>query len=235
MPSVVMDSICHQAIRHLGTEADCYPNPSRVGYWRGARLNGFIGLLSESSYDFSFINLSQDQLETIDVLIIAGRSNLLPFTQTELDNISTFYEQKGSIFIMANHQGLVAPQNQICSQLNLPIAFNERTILENNQSLILNLSHPISKDCDQGLRIRTSCTMTITSNFSGDILVHNRDQDIGVFACGHQDQHEPLKRVICITSAGHISSRDDSGRDLLSEASNRTWTINAIDWLSNNL
>ena len=230
-----MDSMCHQALRHLGTESAHYPNPARAGAWQDIRLSGFIDLLNENSYDFSFIDIRRDQLDDADVLVIAGRSNLLSYSQDELDNVRTYYEQHGSIFLMSNHMGFVAPQNQISSELNLPITFNETTVYEENQKLILNTSHPISSNCYGGLHIRTSCKMSIAHDLNIQILVRNEDQSIGVFATAYQDQLIPSKRVISITSAGHISSHDDCGRNLLSEATNGIWTLNALNWLTGGL
>lgn len=235
MSLVVMDSICHQAIRHQGTESAHYPNSTHAGDCQDISLSGFIRLLEENDYNFSFVDISQDQLADADLLIIASRSNRLMYSQDELDNISSYYDQNGSIFLMANHRGLVAPQNQVCSELNFPNVFNEQTILNDEQNLIINESHPISRNCDQGLQIRTSCTMNFPVNPNSEILVRNQDQSIGIFACAHQDENDQSKRIVFITSSGHISSQDDSGSNLLSQASNRTWTLNALNWLTDNL
>jgi hypothetical protein len=77
--------------------------------------------------------------------------------------------------------------------------------------------------------------MNFPVNSNSEILVRNQDQNIGIFASAHQDENVKSRRIVFITSSGHISSHDDAGSNLLSQASNRTWTLNAINWLTGNI
>jgi len=232
MDKIVFDSKSHQAIRHLGTEAHFYQRSQNAGTWRDRRLIGLKKALTIHEFDMSFIDLESDTLDDVDVLVISGRSNIISFTDPELKTIESFYNRGGGLFLMANHKGFVEPQNQIAQNLRLPVTFHEKTVREDRQQLVLNSSHPISQNCQQGLNIRTSCTLTVKNSPETIVLVSNENSNIGVFAAAIERPVRPSKRAVVITSAGHISSLDDKRRDLFMEASNKTWTINAIKWLA---
>jgi len=179
-----------------------------------------------------FTDLEVDGLDATGVLVIAGRSERVPFSKVEMAAISTFCHSGGSLLLMANHKHLVAPQNQVAEVLALPIEFHEKTFLQEKQRLTLCASHPISRDCGSGLQIRTSCSMTLKACSSATVLAKNEDPDIGDFAVALEDEGGRRWRTVVMTSAGHLSSCDDSGTDLWAAASNATWMLNTVEWLA---
>lgn len=235
MVKVFLDSKSHQAIRNQGTEAIYYRNPPNAGSWRGRRLTGLQAGLTSRGYAMAFIDLSETRIDDAGVLMITGRSQIIPFSNAELAGITTFFKRGGGLFLMANHSGFVEPQNQVAKALNLPVTFHEKTVQGEKQQLSLYTSHPISKDCELGLQIRTSCSMTLGECSSSTVLARNEDPDIGDFAVAIERAGDISGRTVVITSGGHISSCDDSFTDLFEAASNATWTLNAIEWLAGRL
>jgi hypothetical protein len=232
MYNAAFDSKSHQAIRHLGTESSYYPNPKNAGSWREIRLSGLKTELATHNFDISFIDLEPKLLDYIDVLVISGRSNRILFTEEELRTVKLLCSRGVGLFLMANHSGFIEPQNQIAQCLFPHIVFHEKPIPEARQQHYLNHSHPISHNCQQGISVRTSCTMSVTDNSDTKVLISNEDSDIGVFSVAIENVMDVPKRSVVIASAGHIASLDDSHRDMFNEASNKVWTLNAIRWLA---
>jgi len=236
MIHVILDSKCHQAIRHQGTEEEHYQVPSSyAGRWRERRLTGLKDALAMRGYALEISDFNLDGLAEAAILVIAGRVQKVPFSNAETETIAAFCNNGGSLLLMANHKGLVAPQNQIVEVLKLPIRFNETAVLLEKQQLILHAEHPISKNCKLGLHIRTSCTMTLEDCPSATVLAKNEDLSIGPFAVALEHEGQIRRRTVIMTSAGHISSDDDSNTDLWAAASNAKWTLNIIDWLAHRL
>jgi hypothetical protein len=77
--------------------------------------------------------------------------------------------------------------------------------------------------------------MTLQQSPGVTVIAKNEYQDIGDFAVAIEQTETIPSRAVVMTSAGRVSSCDDSGRDLYAEASNETWTVNAIKWLEKNL
>jgi len=235
MLRVLFDSKSHQAIRQRGTELEHYGEPPRLDTWRGRRLAGLETALASRGYAMEITDLQPGLLDDACVLVISGRSQDVPFYEGEMAVITTFFGRGGSVFLMGNHQGFVAPQNQVAQALSLPVTFHDVWVKEVDQRLALDSSHPISQDCGHGLKIRTSCSMTVEQGPAVAVLCTNEDPDVGTFAAAIERTEASPGRVVVITSGGHISSHDDSGTDLLSAASNETWTLNAIAWLAGRL
>ncbi|MFB3892385.1 MAG: hypothetical protein ACE15C_10235 [Phycisphaerae bacterium] len=235
MVRIVLDSKCHQAIRHQGSEGEYYrgrPAKTGPGAWRGRRLTGFQDALAERGYGFAISDLSAAMRPEEAILVIAGRAQEAPFTGAEMERIAAFCNHGGSLLLMANHARLVAPQNQIAELLALPVRFHEITVPQDKQRLILDAGHAISKGCPSGLRIRTSCTMTLEDCPSAAVLARNEDPEIGVFAVAMESEDKGRGRTVAMPSAGHIASDDDTHADLWPAASNATWTLNIIEWLA---
>lgn len=233
MVHVMLDSKCHQAIRHQGTEEEHYPfSASSAGIWRGRRLTGFLDALAMRGHSLAISGCESEALAEASILVIAGRIQAVPFSERELATISAFCSGGGSLLLMANHAGLVAPQNQIADALNLPARFHETAVAPEKQRLVLHAEHPISAGCGLGLRIRTSCTMTLTDCAAATVLATNEDSTIGAFAATLEPDGDTRRRTVVMTSAGHIASDDDSNADLWGAASNAAWMLNIIDWLA---
>lgn len=233
MTRIILDAKSHQAIRHLGTEDRYYSDPpSKTGKWRGIRLKGFEDALAARGYSMEITGPDPHMLNQAAVLMIAGRADELPFTDPEIEHIAAFWNRGGSLFLMANHKGLVAPQNRIASALRLPVTFNEVTVLSDSQRFDINHTHPTSKGVDNGIFVRTSCTMSLEKGPSVSVLAENRNPDIGALAAALAWEGDIRQRAVVMTSAGHIASCDDSNADLWSSASNAVWTLNILDWLA---
>jgi hypothetical protein len=233
MKKVVLDSKSHQGIRHLGTEAVYYgaAAPS-AGSWKGRRLTGFQSALASRGYALEISDLSPDRLTGEAILVVAGRMQQVPFSIAEIASIAAFCNHGGSLLLMANHMGHVTPQNQLAEALRLPVRFHETTVAPEKQQLNFRTEHPISKDCNSGLKIRTSCTMTLEKCPSATVLAEYEDRDFGPFAVALEHEGRPRRRTVAMTSAGHISSDDDTHADLWAADANATWTLNIIDWLA---
>ena len=135
----------------------------------------------------------------------------------------------------ANHKGLVEPQNQLATALGLPVTFNQTHVGTAQQKIELNADHPISTNCRLGVKIRTSCTMTLTQSPHATVLASYSDPALGVFAVAvdrPEQAQQARSRTVLMPSSGHIASLDDSMTDLWGSADNATWTLNIFDWLA---
>ena len=228
MIHVLVDSKSHQAIRHLGSESKHYPDVANAGHWRGRRLTGFEADLRDRGMDLVLDDLSDDSLTDATVVMITGRSNRIPFSDAELEALSVYHQQGGAIFLMANHAGFVMPQNQVATVLGLGVEFQEVTRTDRRPRLVERPMHETSRGCPEGLRIRTSCQMTVGRDFV--TTVEDEDGAIGSLAAAG-DGAASGGRVMVATSGGHIASIDDSETDMYSSANNAKWTMNIIEWL----
>ena len=231
MKTIAIDSQSHQALRHSGNDRISYPNASRAGQWQDVRLTGLHEDLEKRKYNLILTDISNATLADVSALIISGRSNKLLFTEDELNAIDTFNKAGGGIFLMGNHKGFVEPQNQIVRKLNIPITFHETWINTLQPRVLTDSNHPIIQGCNNGLNLRTSCTMTLDSN-SGIQLVIDENPAIGVIMAAIESPESTKGRIVVSTSAGHIASRDDSGADIYSSINNARITLNTIEWLA---
>jgi hypothetical protein len=229
---VLFDSKSHQAIRHQGTEPQLYEGAPPYEEWRGRRLSGLHDALATRGYAVAIDGLNDTTLKDVDVLVISGRREVVPFSEIELAAIVAFHNRGGGLLLMGNHKHFVAPQNQVARALDLPVTLNDDWVREAEQRLVLTPGHPISRDCAQGLRIRTSCTLNVREDASATVLVRNEDPEIDVFAVAIERAAAAQGRVVVMTSGGHIASLDDSLTDLFGSAANATWTLNVIQWLA---
>ncbi|MDP6776224.1 MAG: hypothetical protein QGI83_05625 [Candidatus Latescibacteria bacterium] len=227
MSRVLVDARSHQAIRHLGTESIHYSEDD-AAKWRGRRLKGLDAGLRDRNIELVFGDPSEAELAAASVLMLTGRSDSLPHTAAELQAVLGHHERGGPVFLMANHAGFVAPQRQIAEALGLAVQFEMVTRTDRRPRFVEAPFHETSHGCGEGLRIRTSCGMTVGDGFV--VTVDDEDETIGSLAAA-RDRHGSTGRVMVTASGGHIASLDDSKTDLYASASNARWTMNIIAWL----
>ena len=228
MATIALDSKCHQAIRENGTEGIHYPETDGVAEWRGTRLKGLRSALGLVGHNLEVINIETDSWGDASVLIIAGRHDVVSFSDSELDRIASFSECGGGVLLMANHpKGFVSPQNQVAQRLDLPISFE---MAEGKSGSYRLLDHEISKGCGD-IHIRTFCRMSVSADPLLTVIAQHTDEKIGKFAVA-MEAGNGHSRLVAVGSAGHIASLDDSGSDLFSSDSNSEWTLNTIAWLT---
>ena len=235
---VLLDSKCHQGAQHLGTN---WPGTCQLcGHkgespWKGKRLAGLQSALESNGYAFEVSDITESNLSTVSILVVAGRGDPLMFSINEIEAIRKFVQRGGSLLLTANHQGLVAPQNQLTKALGLPVTFNQTTVGMDRQKIELDADHPISTNCKLGLKIRTSCTMTLTRSPHATVIASYSDPALGVFAVAvdrPEQAQQAQSRTVLMPSSGHIASLDDSKTDLWGSADNATWMLNIFDWLA---
>lgn len=227
--TIVLDSKSHQAVRHCGTESKYYLSIHNVGKWKDIRLSGLVADLRNADYFLKISEPNQKVLQEACVFVVSGRSNAIPYLDEELSAILDYYKHGGSIFLMANHGGFEAPQNQIAIALSLPVEFHQDTVTLIKPRIVYP-DHPTSSSCTDGLKFRTMCTMSVTSDSCLPVVIN--DEGNSVIATVVENLHSQEGRAFITTSAGHISSMDDSGADLYGAKCNSTWTMNIIHWLS---
>ena len=225
MAKVVMDSKGHQAIRHLGTESNHYPNP-RAGDWKGIRLTGLEDALRSLGHSFEIVDIETHSLDDVGVLIIGDRNDRVPF-DNEINIIINYSKNGGGILIMSNHPpGFVTPQNKVAEKLKLPISFIGQEWPCTSFRL---LPHEISDGC-QFICIRTGCVISVDNSPLVSVIAEHTSSDIGALAVAIEAGNDN-SRIVAIGSAGHIASYDDKKTDMFSQASNKKWTQNIISWL----
>ena len=232
---VLLDSKCHQGIRHMGSERVHYGTPPEETSWQGERLAGLQSALESKGYRFEVADIGASNLSTIKILVIASRSDELMFSSEEVKAISGFVHSGGSLLLMASHSGFVAPQNQLTRALGLPVDFNQTTIRSDQQKIELSAGHFLSTNCDLGIQIRISCAMGLTPTPHATVIAKYVDPMLGVFAVAvdrPQQGPQARSRTVIMPSSGHIASLDDSNADLWSSADNAMWTLNIFDWLA---
>ena len=236
--NVLLDSKCHQGAQHLGTNwpGEC-PLCGHKGEspWKGKRLAGLQSALESKGYAFEVADITASSLSTCTILVVAGRGDQMAFSIEEVQAIRDFVQRGGSLLLTANHKGLVAPQNQLAKALGLPVTFNQTTVRPDQQKIDLSAGHPVSTNCNLGLKIRTSCTMTLTPSPHATVIASYSDSSLGVFAVAvdrPQEAQQARSRMVIMPSSGHIASLDDSRADLWGSANNATWMLNIFDWLA---
>jgi hypothetical protein len=227
--TVILDSKSHQAIRHNGTEASYYAQARRGGQFKGDRLAGFATDLRNAGFPLILTEPTEMKLRDARVFIVGGRSDRIPFTDGELLAISHYYDRGGSIFLMANHRGFIAPQNQIASALSIPVKFHDDSVMAKRPTII-GVDHCTSAGCSEGLQFRTGCAMSVLSELCVPMVV-DEGRGNGIVAALVENDRCQGGRVFMTTSAGHISSLDDSRVNLYGTKSNATWTMNIVRWL----
>lgn len=222
---VVLDALSHQAIRALGTETARYGTPpERAGQWRGLRLAGLEAMLAQGGHRFSIDEPRAESLIGADVLVVAGRSQLLPFTAAALHDIAGFVGRGGGLLLMANHRGMIAPQQQLATALGLPFAFRDITI--DSFPDIRATAHPVGTGVG-ALRVRNTSALHVTGD-AAPIALFSAAPDLPfALACSHNEG-----RVVATADSGFMASRDDAGLDLWSSAGNTRFIANALGWLS---
>lgn len=235
---VLLDSKCHQGIRHLGANwpGSC-PLCGHKGEspWKGKRLAGLQSALESRGYAFEVADITASSLSTCTILVVAGRWDETTFSIEEVQAIRDLVQRGGSLLLTANHEGLVAPQNQLTEVLGLPVTFNQTTVRPDQQKIELDADHPISTNCKLGLKIRTSCTMTLAPSPHATVIASYSDPAIGVFAVAvdrPEQAQQARSRTVMMSSSGHIASLDDSMADLWGSADNATWMLSVFDWLA---
>ena len=235
---VLLDSKCYQGIQHLGTNwpGSC-PLCGHKGEspWKGKRLAGLQSALESKGYAFEVADITAGNLSTCTILVVAGRWDQVTFSIEEVQAIRDFVRRGGSLLLTANHEGLVAPQNQLTEALGLPVTFNQTTVMPDQQKIDLSAGHPVSANCNLGLKIRSSCTMTLTPSPHATVIASYSDSTLGVFAVAvdrPQQVQQARSRTVLMPSSGHIASLDDSMTDLWGSANNATWMLNVFDWLA---
>jgi hypothetical protein len=224
MSTVVMDALSHQAIRELGNEVAAYGNPpEQSGRWRGSRLTALTTLLASRDSQLTYAEPTSADLTVASALIVASRSQLHPFSDTDISSIDGFVTNGGGLLLMANHRGFIKPQQQLATALALPLAFNDISIV--SFPPIVTGTHPLCAGT-QNLRVRNTASLRPLEQaetlawFAGD------PAHVFAVACRHGKG-----RVVVTGDSGFMASKDDTGADLFSEADNSRFLANILDWL----
>ena len=227
MANILIDDKSHQAKRHLGTD--------NIGTFKDARLRGFIVTLKSLGHFVSFTSLDTEAIHQDDILLIASRGPHIGFNRPELSKIESHVENRGSLWLMANHGGknggFVSSQNQVAKHLALPWYYENtnRSLMRDSQPFDYILSHPVCKDLEDGeLRIRNSCDITLHNNPLVMPLVRYRNKETCFAVAIEQDNQA---RIIGTADSGFISSLDDCGYDMINKGMNQRFVANAINWL----
>lgn len=224
MARVLLDALSHQAIRAMGTEAEHYGLPAdQAGRWRGVRLAGFKAALAGHGHAMSIARPASAALADADVLVIASRSQLLPFEPAELLAIADFVRLGGGLLLMANHRGMIAPQQQVAVALDLPLRFADVT---------LDDFPPMRVVAPQGepggvLRVRNCCSLTLAQG-ARPLAAIVGPPPVAFAAAATIGEG----RVVATGDSGFIASRDDAGLDLWVAADNAPFVLSAIGWLA---
>ena len=187
------------------------------------RLAGLEAALHRRGDSFTIAEPDAASLADGDVLIVASRSQLLPFTSQAVAAIAGFVERGGGLLLMANHRGMIAPQQQLATALALPFAFEDRTI-ENFPEVRME-SHAVSWGV-AAVRLRNSSALRHARE-AQPIAQFSAAPGL-LFAVGCSSG---AGRVVATGDSGFIASRDDAGLDLWSSADNARFLTNALDWL----
>ncbi len=224
MSRITIDALSHQAIRAQGTETTAYGNaPEAAGRWRGERLEGLEAMLRREGHSFRFGLPLASELGDADILIIASRSQSCPFSKTELADIGVFVRGGGGLLLMANHRNFIAPQQRVATALDLPIAFNDVTIV--NFPPFTMADHPVGRGVT-GLRVRNTCSLRVAPPAETIAVFAPDPRHIFAAACSAGSG-----RVVVTGDSGFIASKDDTGLDLFASAGNARFVANALAWL----
>ena len=224
MSDVLMDALSHQAIRELGSEATAYGiPPEQSGRWRGSRLTGLVAMLDARGSELTHAAPTAATLSAAGALIVASRSQLHPFSETDLASIDDFVGAGGGLLLMANHRGFIRPQQQLAAALTLPLAFNDVSIV--NFPPIVAGTHPLATGT-QGLRVRNTASLQPLEQAERLAWFGGDPRHVFALACRHGEG-----RVVVTGDSGFIASKDDAGLDLFAEADNSRFLANILDWL----
>lgn len=224
MARIVLDALSHQAVRELGSEVASYGvAPADAGRWAGHRLTGLRQALDAAGFDLVIASPDADVLDEADALIVGSRSQLVPFDALETDAISAFVESGGGLLLMANHRGLVRPQQQLAEALRLPIAFNDISVVDGPRIGIV--LHALTEGVE-AIAVRNSCSLKVEAGAEPLALFSQPEH---VFAAAMQ---VGPGRVVAVADSGFMASRDDAGRDMFSSASNARFLGSILGWLA---
>ncbi len=224
MAKIVMDALSHQAIRQLGTEAQHYAvAPDSAGRWRGRRLVGVERSLARLGHAFSIAPPDAESLAQANVLIVASRSQNVPFSGTELDAIGAFVARGGGVLLMANHRHFVAPQQRLAEALGLPMQFNDVTIGP-YPGIALD-AHAVTSGCAT-LYVRNASSLA--AGPEGVVLARFMADPQQLFAVAVAAGRG---RVIATGDSGFIASLDDAGQAMFDAGSNARFFEGMIGWL----
>lgn len=226
MATVVMDELSHQAIRATGSEDTFYrAPPERTGQWRGKRLTGVERTLAALGHRLMIARPDSEVLAKAKLLIVASRSQDLPFTTAELEAIRDFVRRGGGLLLMANHRHFIMPQQQVALALGLPFGFIDATIAS---SPVIDLSrHELTAGCDGGVVVRNSTA--IAAGPGAIAVAHFAADSRHRFAVAAE---AGAGRVVATGDSGFIASSDDTGRDMFASGSNAAFFANCVRWLA---
>lgn len=222
MARVIMDALSHQAIREAGCEKQAYgPAVSRAEEWAGRRLVGFRDVLAHKGAQLVLEHPTQANFDGADLFVIAGRSQLFPFSEEALEALSAFVDSGGGLLLMANHRGMILPQQQVAAAMRLPVTFVDGSV-EGGRSIEI-LPHEVMEGVSH-LVVRNSCWLTAAAR-AEPIALFTAEYGFG-YAMAHGKG-----RVIALADSGFIASQDDAGRDMFAAGSNARFFDNVVDWL----
>lgn len=225
MALVVMDALSHQAIRATGAEQLFYRvPPEKAGRWRGKRLVGVERCLAELGHTFAIERPEPAVLTDAKVLIVASRSQTVPFSAEELAAIRQFVSNGGGLLLMANHRHFIVPQQQVALALQLPFGFNDVTI-DGFPDIGLE-AHPVSAGCD---RLHVRNTTSLAASPAAEVIARFAVDARHLFAVACA---AGAGKVVATGDSGFIASSDDTERAMFETGSNARFFANAIGWLS---
>ena len=225
MAAVVMDALSHQVIRATGGEGEYYrAPPERTGQWQGKRLTGVERTLAELGHRFVIARPDNETLANAKLLIVASRSQDLPFTTPELEAIRDSVGNGGGLLLMANHRHFIFPQQQVARALDLPFGFIDATIA--GFPAIELSRHELTAGCDS-IVVRNSTA--IAAGPGAIAVAHFAADSRHRFAVAAE---AGAGRVVATGDSGFIASSDDTGRDMFASGSNAAFFANCVRWLA---
>jgi len=224
MARIVLDALSHQAVRELGSEAATYGTaPAEAGRWAGHRLTGLRQALGATGFELAIAPPDAEVLDAADALIVGSRSQLVPFDAPETDAISAFLETGGGLLLMANHRGLVRPQQQLAAVLRLPISFNDISVVDGPRIGIV--LHQLTEGVE-AIAVRNCCSLKVAEGAEPLAMFSEPGH---VFAAAMKVGRG---RVVAVADSGFMASRDDAGRDMFASASNARFIGSLLGWLT---
>ena len=157
------------------------------------------------------------------MLIIASRSQNLPFGLAELATIRNFVLGGGGLLLMANHRHFILSQRQVATTLELPLGFNDVTIGGFPETVLD--PHTITGGCER-LHIRNATSLRAVA--PAETVAHFALDPRQLFAVACT---AGKGRVLATGDSGFIVSADDTGQPMFETASNRQFFANAVTWL----
>ena len=211
-------------MREVGSEAETYGvAPADAGRWAGHRLTGLRQALDLAGYELAIASPDADVLDDAAGLIVGSRSQLVPFDALETDAIAAFVETGGGLLLMANHRGLVRPQQQLAEALKLPVSFNDISVVDGPRIGIV--LHALTAGVE-AIAVRNCCSLTLAAGAEPLALFSEPGH---VFAAA---MTVGRGRVVAVADSGFIASRDDTGRDMFASANNARFIGSILGWLA---